>query len=193
MTTIENREPGGPFAPQALGAAVLFGAVALLVVLAGLTIPIAGTSVVTDPREIFTTLGSALSGPVGGVLVGVLAGIREPDGMAGPSLLAHVLGCVWVGWAYKHLVYRRLAMPALLLGWVALVLSYYFVLVVPGFVVGTHALRPDAFAASFGEGASLASAYATLGRGALPEALVTSLFTALLLLALPRRYRRPLW
>lgn len=193
MTTTETRGSGGAFSPRAIGAAAVFGAAALLVVLAGLTIPIAGTSVVTDPREVFTTLGSALSGPVGGVLVGVLAGIREPDGMAGPSMLAHVLGCVWVGWAYKHLVYNRLEMPALLLGWVALVLSYYFVLVVPGFVVGAYALRPDAYAASYGEGASLATAYRILARGALPEALITSLFTALLLLALPRRYRRPLW
>lgn len=42
-----------------VGVAAAFGGAALAVVLAGLTIPIPGTPVVTDPREIFTTIGAS--------------------------------------------------------------------------------------------------------------------------------------
>ncbi|RPJ27517.1 MAG: hypothetical protein EHM33_07730 [Chloroflexi bacterium] len=51
--------------------------VGVAAVLAGLTIPIPGTPVVTDPREIFTTIGASLTGPIGGIVIGILAGIAE--------------------------------------------------------------------------------------------------------------------
>ena len=77
--------------------AAVFGAAALAIVVAGLTIPIPGTGVVTDPREIFTTTGAALTGPFGGVIIGILAGIREPGGIVLASLLAHISGGLWMG------------------------------------------------------------------------------------------------
>jgi len=48
-----------------VGVAAAFGGAALALVLAGVTIPIPGTPVVTDPREIFTTIGASLTGPMG--------------------------------------------------------------------------------------------------------------------------------
>ncbi len=51
-----------------VGIAAAFGGVALALVLAGITIPIPGTPVVTDPREIFTTTGASLTGPIGGIV-----------------------------------------------------------------------------------------------------------------------------
>ena len=51
-----------------------FGAAAFLVRWAGLTIPIIG-EVNIDPREMFVTLGAALTGPVGGLVIGFLAGL----------------------------------------------------------------------------------------------------------------------
>lgn len=45
-----------------VGVAAAFGGAALALVLAGVTIPIPGTPVVTDPREIFTTIGASLTG-----------------------------------------------------------------------------------------------------------------------------------
>jgi LytS/YehU family sensor histidine kinase len=69
----------------ALIVAAVFGVAALLVVIAGLHVPIPGTEVVTDPRELFTTLGSGLTGPVGALLIGILAGIMEPGGLAPAS------------------------------------------------------------------------------------------------------------
>ena len=173
--------------------ALVFGLAALVLVIAVLTIPIPGTGVVTDPREIFTTTGAALTGPVGGVLIGVLAGIREPGGVIYASLLAHIAGALWMGLAYKKLVYRHLDMPVICVGWIVLVLVYYYAFVIPGFVIGQSLFYPQGFIESYGAGTSLARAYAILGLGALPEALLTTLVTTLVFIALPRRLRRPLW
>ncbi len=178
---------------RALLVALVFGLAALTVVVAGLTIPIPGTGVVTDPREIFASTGAALTGPLGGLLIGVLAGIREPGGLVYAGLLAHVAGGLWMGLAYKNLVYRRLDMPGICGGWIVLVLSYYYLIVIPGFVVGQSLFYSQGFIESYGAGTSLVRAYAILGRGALPEALMTTLVTTLVFIALPRRLRTPLW
>ncbi len=82
--------------------AVAFGVAALAIVEAGLTIPIPGSGVVTDPREIFTTIGASFTGPVGGVVIGLLAGLREPGGIMIASLLAHVSGGLWMGLRNCH-------------------------------------------------------------------------------------------
>ena len=185
---------------KTLAVAAVFGAAALAVVVAGLTIPIPGTGVVTDPREIFTTTGAGLPGPFGGIVIGILAGIREPGGIAFASLLAHIFGGLWMGFSYKKLVHEYARMPISILGWAAIVLLYYYVFVVPGFVIGLELFYPDVYAEEYGEGASLIRAYGELGigygergAGALPEALLTALITSLAFLALPRRHRRPLW
>ncbi len=188
-----------PFSARVFAIALAFGAVALVIVIAELFVPIPGTGVVTDPREIFTTLGAALTGPVGGLIIGVLAGIGEAfigapaDRIPLASLLAHVAGGLWMGWAYKKLVFNRMQMPMLVLGWAALVVVYYFVFAIPGFVVGQSLFYPDQYVAFYGEGASLIEAYLTLSQGVVPEALITTLITSLVIVALPRRYRRPLW
>ena len=173
--------------------ATAFGLAALAILVAGLTIPIPGTGVVTDPREIFTTIGAGLTGPLGGIVIGILAGIGEPGGVMLASLLAHVSGGLWMGFSYKTLVHNPLKMPASLIGWVFLVLAYYYVFVVPGFVIGQALFYPEGFIEAYGAGTSLIRAYTILGWGALPEALLTALVTSLVFVALPIRYRRPLW
>ena len=180
--------------------ATVFGAAALAIVVAGLTIPIPGTGVVTDPREIFTTTGAGLTGPFGGIVIGVLAGIREPGGIALASLLAHISGGLWMGFSYKKLVHENIQMPLSVLGWAAIVLAYYYVIVIPGFVIRLDLFYPAIYAEEYGEGASLIRAYAELGigygergTGVVPEASLTTLITTLAFLALPRRHRRPLW
>ena len=178
---------------RTLGISTVFGLAALAVVAAGLTLPIPGTGVVTDPREIFATMGAGLTGPVGGVLIGVLAGIREPGGVVIASLIAHVSGGLWMGLAYKMLVQRFLRVPFTFFGWVFLVLAYYYVFVIPGFVIGQSVFYSDGFTESYGAGTSLLRAYTILGWGAFPEAVLTTLVTTLALIALPRRNRRPLW
>lgn len=180
-------------------AALVFGVVALSIVLAELVIPIPSTGVVTDPRELFTTIGAALTGPVGGILIGILAGIgefwmREPEGRIPlASLLAHITAGLWMGFAYKQLVYKYLRMPFLLLGWAAIVLIFYYGFAVPGFVIGQALFYGDFYIAFYGADASLWQAYKILGAGVLPEALLTTLITTLVILALPKKYRHPAW
>jgi polyferredoxin len=170
-----------------VGVAAAFGGAALALVLAGVTIPIPGTPVVTDPREIFTTIGASLTGPIGGVVVGLLAGIAEP-GIPLASLLAHVAGGVFSGFVYKNASWRFKDNKVVSLAlWAAQVLAYYVLVVVPGFVVGLLAFYPDPEYGNF---------FAFLGAlelGALPEAAITTVVTTIIMAALPERFRRPLW
>jgi hypothetical protein len=170
-----------------IGVAAAFGGAALAIVLAGLTIPIPGTPVVTDPREIFTTTGASLAGPIGGIVIGILAGIAEP-GIPLASLLAHIVGGIYNGFVYKNFSWRfrenNLARLAL---WAVQVLLYYYVVVVPLFVVGLVVFYPDPEYGGF---------FALLGAlesGALPESILTTVVTTIIMAALPERYRRPLW
>lgn len=170
--------------------AAVFGVAALLVVIGGLHIPIPNTEVVTDARELFTTLGSGLAGPVGGLLIGILAGIMEPNGLAPASLVAHILGCLWMGFAYKQLVVRYLNGGLRYVGWAVLVMIYYAVFVVPGFIVGFALFHPDVFA-EFNN--SFFTAYSPLMGGAVPEMLLTAAITTIVMILLPTRYKKPLW
>ena len=164
--------------------AFVFGLVVLAIVVAGFVIPIPGAGVVTDPREIFVTFGSALTGPLGALIIGICAGIAEPGGIPLASLIAHIAGALWIAFAYKKLVYERLEMPTRLLGWVVLIVLYYYVFVIPGFVIGLTAF--------YGE-ADPVALYATIGKGVVIEVLITTTVTTLALLALPAKYHRPLW
>jgi hypothetical protein len=170
-----------------IGVAAAFGGAALAIVLAGITIPIPGTPVVTDPREIFTTTGASLTGPVGGIVIGILAGIAEP-GIPLASLLAHIVGGVVNGFVYKNLSWRfrqnnvtRLAL------WAVQVLFYYYIVVVPLFVVGLVVFYPDP---EYGGFLALLGA---LEAGVIPESILTTVVTTIIMAALPERYRRPLW
>ena len=173
--------------PRQIGMAAAFGGAALAIVLAGITIPIPGTVVVTDPREPFTTIGSALTGPIGGLVIGFLAGIAEP-GIPWASLLAHIVGCVYMGFAYKF-VYNRLKVVWMrLAAWAVLVLIYYFVVVVPLFVVGIWIFYPTETG-----GEAFLPLLGALEVGALPEAIITTVFTTIIMGILPERFRRPVW
>lgn len=180
-----SEEPSLIISMVVIVVAVVFGVAALAIVLAGLTIPIPATNVVTDPRELFTTIGAALSGPVGGVIIGILAGIAEPGGIWLASVFAHIAGGIWMGFAYKKLVHEHLQMPVKLLGWAGLVLVYYYIIVVPGFVIGLILF--------YGETTPLIQFYFDLARGVMPEVVLTTVITSLAILALPPKYRRPLW
>jgi hypothetical protein len=170
-----------------VGIAAAFGGAALAIVLAGITIPIPGTPVVTDPREIFTTTGASLTGPIGGIVIGILAGLAEP-GIPLASLLAHIVGGIYSGLVYKNLSWRFRENRIAQLGfWALQVLGYYILIVVPLFVVGLVIFYPDPEYGGF---------FALLGAlevGALPEAFFTTIVTTIILAALPERYRRPLW
>jgi len=170
-----------------VGVAAAFGGAALALVLAGVTIPIPGTPIVTDPREIFTTIGASLTGPMGGVVIGLLAGIAEP-GIPLASLLAHVVGGVFNGFAYKNLSWRlRSKKPVSLVAWAFQVVLYYTVFVVPLFAAGLMLFYPDP------EYGSFLAFLGTVEAGAVPEMILTTTVTTIIMAALPERFRRPLW
>src|SRR5262245_16416221 len=145
MNRVEQVESGRRplLSARQVGVAAAFGGAALAVVLAGLTIPIPGTPVVTDPREVFTTIGASLTGPIGGIVIGILAGIAEP-GIPLASLLAHILGGIYNGLVYKNLSWRFNTNRAQsLVLWALQVIIYYVVIVVPLFVAGIMLFYPD--------------------------------------------------
>jgi uncharacterized membrane protein len=172
--------------------ALPFGIGIMLIMGSGLHIPIPGTEIVTDPREILVTLGSALTGPVGAVVIGLMAGVIQPlPDFRYVSMIIHVIAAVWVGFAYKKLVYKYLKMPLILLGWIGLVITYYYLFLVP-VLFGLMYLDPVLYVKVFGD-QSLLKSYLALNRSLLPEVVLTSLFTAMIIIVLPRLYRRPLW
>ena len=171
-----------------IGIAAAFGGVALAIVLAGITIPIPGTPVVTDPREIFTTIGASLSGPIGGIVIGILAGIAEPGAPPPVSIVAHVVGGIYSGLVYKNLSWRfrennvmRLAM------WVVQMLGYYILIVVPLFTIGLVVFYPSPDYGGF------LAFLGTLETGVLPELALATIVTTIIMAALPERFRRPVW
>ncbi|MGI6742006.1 MAG: LytS/YhcK type 5TM receptor domain-containing protein [Brevefilum sp.] len=170
-----------------VGVAAAFGGVALALVLAGVTIPIPGTPVVTDPREIFTTTGASLTGPIGGIVIGLLAGIAEP-GIPLASILAHVIGGIFNGLVYKNLSWRfRKNKIAYLATWALQVILYYLLVVIPLFVVGIMVFYPDP------EYGNFFTFLAALEVGGIPEMLFTTVVTTIIMAALPENLRRPLW
>ena len=170
-----------------VGVAAAFGGAALALVLLGVTIPIPGTPVVTDPREIFTTTGASFTGPIGGIVIGILAGIAEP-GIPLASLLAHIIGGIYSGFVYKNFAWKSKDNRAsYLVKWAVQVLGYYFIVVVPLFVVGLMMFYPDP------EYGGFVAFLGALEAGAAPEAIITTIVTTILMAALPERYRRPLW
>jgi PAS domain S-box-containing protein len=179
--------------PRILLVAVSFGAAALFTIVAGLSGRVPGTSVFTDPREIFVTIGAAFSGPVGGVIIGILAGLGDPDPSVRLYVIAlHIVGCLWIGWAYKRLVHDRLRMPAFLLGWNGILFVYYFVCAIP--VLGAVRLFfPDFFARILPQSLPLSEGVVILMRGWVLEFVLTAIPTSLIFLVLPRYFRVPLW
>jgi PAS domain S-box-containing protein len=173
--------------------ALAFGAAALLVIVGSFHLQIPGTNIVTDPREIFVTIGAALTGPAGAVVIGILAGLGDPN----PELhlyivVMHIVGALWVGWAYKRLIHDRIRMPWMLGGWVGVVFVYYYVCSVP-VVAAAKYFFPDFFLRIIPEPQSLWSTLMLFYRGWTTEFILTSALTSAVLLVLPRQARAPMW
>ncbi|MFH2021368.1 MAG: LytS/YhcK type 5TM receptor domain-containing protein [archaeon] len=170
------------FSKKSFIVSTIFGLFALLVVLGKVHIPIPGTSVVTDPRESFTTLGSALAGPIGGIIVGFLAGIAEPGGIALASLLAHISGAIWFGYTYKKFIYEK---SYFFLRWIGNIIIYYYVFAVSGFSIGLVLFYKDP--------TPIIELYKGIAGGLTVELVLTILISSAILYALPKKYRKPVW
>lgn len=172
--------------PWGLSIAAVTGLVAFTLVFLQITVPIPGTNVVTDPREVAVILGAAISGPVGAILVGVLAGIAVPDGNALASIVSHVLAGIMITLVYRSLtqVLRRSTFRFAIL-WGLSVAAYFYVVLMPSFILTHNLYHPEPY--------DFWPVYATIARGALGEAILTVTISTAVMVVLPRRYRRPLW
>jgi hypothetical protein len=172
--------------------AFAFGTGALIIMLSRIVLPIPGTGAVTDPRELMVTVGSALTGPLGSILIGLMAGVLEANqAIRLQSMIAHILSGLWIGISYKLLIYSHPRINKLL-GWAALVILYYFAFLVPLSVLlifPNHQL----FSLFYGENLTVIQAYLLLAKAAVPEVAMTTVITTLVMIALSKRYRRPLW
>jgi PAS domain S-box-containing protein len=181
------------FSSRLFAVAAAFGCTALAIILAKFHIQVPGTNSVTDPRELFVVIGAALTGPIGGGVIGILAGLGDPNANIRLYIIAnHVLGAVWIGWAYKRLVHDRLVMPQMLLGWVIVVFMYYFIMCIP-VIAFTKYLFPTFFAQIIPEPLPLFPTLMVFYRGWLVEFILTTALSSCVLLVLPRRARSPIW
>ena len=171
-----------------------FSAAAFLVRWAGLTIPVAGSQLRVDPREIFVILGAAHTGPIGGAVIGFCADLPAASFVMGQGsyiVFTHIVSGFFLGWLYRQ-VYARWQMPALLAGWVVLVIVYYYALLVPVFITLVWLTGPESETAIFGANLSFLQMYSVLGQAAIPELVGTLTLTTIIFMALPHKYRRPL-
>lgn len=175
-----------PFSPRIsarqLFVALVSGIMAAMVLFTGLSIPL-GHGLMADPSEVFVTLGSALSGPFGGLVIGLLQGIVYAPERNVPS---HMLaGFIWGAWYF--VLYRwsqgegrgRWTRAAL---WAAGIPVYYYILLLP-----LHLLIASATL-----GMAFVPLYIETGTGLLPEVAFTLLVTSLVIAILPERWAAPL-
>jgi PAS domain S-box-containing protein len=188
-----RESPNHLFGIRLFWVAVAFGCAALAVILARFHFQVPGTNSVTDPREIFVLIGAALTGPIGGFVIGVISSLGDPNTDVHLYIISmHVLGAVWVGWAYKRLVHDRMLMPHMLLGWVVVVFAYYFLMCLPP-ILFTKYLFPTYFARILPEPRSLIQTLLVFYRGWFVECVLSTILTGAILLVLPRRARSPMW
>ena len=182
-----------PISKKIIATALIFGAATLTMREMGFRIPVFGT-VHTDPRELFLTLGAALSGPIGGIVIGLMSISWSDEINAGviASLVAHVLGGFFIGITYKKLVYQRLEFPWLLFGWAGLVISFYYLILIPFYILVFFSLDPVTFELTFGN-LTLWNLYTNLVMLANPELMLTMVITSIIIAALPPKYRCPMW
>lgn len=150
----------------------------------------------TGPQEVFITLSAALGGPLGlattcllhelGNYSFGLKSLFSPEQMSSTGTLysiadfaAHIVAAMTAAYGYKLLHHRAKKIYVYIGGWMLIIVVYYTLLVslqfiLIGFIIDLPPLS-------------------VLFRNFLPEFLVVVIITSLILLALPRRYRRLLW
>lgn len=178
---------------KALIIAVSTGLISLFSIYIDVHFYIPGTNVLSDAREIFNSLGAAISGPIGGFIIGTISCLISPtDELRFYIIFQHWMSAIWIGWAYKKLVYEKMKLPKLAIGWVLLIIIYYGPTYLPGYFF-TYFFFPDLYNSLIGSNLSPFEALLNLYKGWLPEIIFTSIYTTLLIVALPDSYRKPRW
>ncbi len=171
---------------------LIFGALSYLISVADITVQISD-DLILGPWEIINTLSAALFGPIGLLITqlgmdiggyvylikGVYPAPQDLYFMIG-DFIAHSVSMMLVAFCYRF-IYPRMKMPRLLAGWV-LIMGIYYLVEVP--------LAASLFNIAVpGLGASIMDYFSNVRL----EFVLVTVTTSLVLLALPERYRRPLW
>jgi hypothetical protein len=141
-----------------------------------------------DGREIFLTLGAALGGPWAAVImnvfmaIGIVIGYPEitTTGIA-VDVIGHLIGTIVLALLYKKIVHERVKKSLRILSWAVLVFVYYWALLAPVASILYYAvdLTPTPLF--------------VMTLPIWPEAIVTTILTTLVMVALPAKWRKPLW
>lgn len=173
--------------------AVFTGLISLFSIYIDVHFYIPGTNVLSDAREIFNSLGAAITGPIGGFIIGTISCLISPtDELRFFIIFQHWMSAIWIGWAYKKLVYEKMRLPKLAVGWILLIIIYYGPTYLPGYFI-TYLFFPDLFHSLIGGNLSPFEGLLKLYKGWLPEIIFTSIYTTLVIVALPDSYRKPRW
>jgi len=176
---IKNIKPFQISARQ-IAIAVVFGIVAAIVSLT-IKVPI-GQEMFMDPGEIFVTLGAALSGPIGGIIVGFLKGlVYAPERNIPSHILAGFVWGIWYLYMYKLTTNRKNGKWIMIALWVITIPIYYYVLLLPLYTWIYASTSATSFAQLFMEAAP----------AIIPEMFVTIIVTAVILAVLPKKYTAP--
>ncbi len=178
---------------KAFWIAVTTGTISLISIITNVHFYIPGTNALSDAREIFNSLGAAISGPIGGIIIGTISCLISPtDELRYYIIFQHWMSAVWIGWAYKKLVFEKIGMPKLAWAWVVLIFVYYIPSYIPVYFI-TYFIFPDVYISFVGGSFPPIEALLKLYYGWIPEILFTTVYTTLILIALPEAYRKPLW
>ena len=181
--------------PLVLG--VVFGMLAGIAMISGLSFMISGTeasNAVGFYLALFL-LAAALGGPLAGAITSTICVffvawfgptdmkeiLSNPVTLWSNVLVTGILLAV-VGVAYR-LIFERVKMPARLLPWAGIVIAYY--------VIQSPILISLQFYIS--GGVDLLSTILNSFQTYIPQAIFDICFTSLVFIALPARYRKPLW
>ncbi len=171
---------------------LIFGALSFLITAANITVQIS-RDLILGPWEILNTLSAALFGPIGLLITelgldisgyvyfikGVYPAPQDFYFMVG-DFIAHSLSMLLVAFGYRF-IYQRMKMPRLLGGWILIMGIYYLVEV--SLAVSLFNIAVPGLGAS----------YAVYFSNVRLEFILVTVTTSLVLLALPKRFRRPWW
>ncbi len=151
----------------------------------------------SGPQEIPLILSAVFGGPLGlflaslihelGISLYVFKSVFSPDQMSSTVVAfaiadfsAHVLALLAAAYGYRFLYQRANKLITFLAGWIFIVAAYYTLLVFLQSILVGMVIPDTPFSI-------------TLMQDFLPEFQMTLIITTLIIVALPRRYRKPLW
>ncbi len=171
----------------------LFGFAGFAVIYFELFFVIPGSLLLTDLREVFVIIGSAITGPVGSIIVAILACLYEPTPEIQFYVMAqHVFAAITTSLLYKKYFGKNLSSVEFVFRWVLLVGYYYYIAYIPILTI-VYLFFPEFNLPFLKSGMGYINSFLYLYAGWSKEIIITLIITLLSMYALPMRYKKPLW